>query len=139
MPSRCKHCDREFVPDHYNQIRQKYCKNPDCVLERKRRRQRDNRRKRYEQDLEFKKNEQARCQDAVRRYRAQKKSIRADDLVPHPIHPPVTPIVSAQPPVLLLGLLSQLLDTNDPVELARQAVWYEERGRRLAFPMASGG
>ena len=125
----CAHCGRKFVPDRYNAPRQKFCLEPSCVRERKRKRQREWYRQRRRKDAVFRAQENARCTEANRRRRAAAKACfapgweRGIELLD-----------------LVAGLLSQLIDSSDPVQLWAMARRYAERGRRLTAPalFASG-
>jgi hypothetical protein len=104
-PSRCQACRREFVPERHNRHRQKYCTDPGCAAKRARQRKRAYYKKRYCCDREFQSRERVRCLEAARR-RAQAP----------PVPPPSPP-----PPMheVLAGLVSQMMGTDDPVEIAR--------------------
>ena len=123
---RCEPCGLPYHPDPYNADRQKYCTRPECVRERRRQRQRPWHRKRYATDPEFAAAARERCAAANRRRRAAGQS-RAG--------PP------GDSPLLLnvvLGMLSQLTDTNDPVQLRASMNDFAARGQRVALVTPTG-
>lgn len=124
--ARCEQCGRPFHPDRYNRHHQKYCLDPDCVLERKRQRQRADYRRRYSGDSAFKEQERARCRTGLR-CRRQPKA------------PVVVPALSSPSEEALAGLVALLHDTDDPLHVARHLDTYRERGRRLAVERAGCG
>ena len=124
---RCEFCGRPFPPDRYNVGQQKYCTRPDCVRERRRKRQREWYAKRCAQDPEFAAAARVRCAAANRRRRAANRS-RAG--------PPQEEL-----PLLLnvvVGMLSQLTDTVDPVRLRASLRDYAVRGQRVALVSPTG-
>ena len=125
---RCAHCYRPFRPDRYNAYRQECCTRPACVLERKRRRQR----KWYaarRADPVFREEENTRCAKANRRRRA---AIRARAGPSEPDHDP------AELRDVLTGVLSQLTDSDDPVQLRASVRDYAARSRRMALWASTG-
>jgi hypothetical protein len=123
---RCEHCGLPYEPDRYNADRQKYCTRPECVRERRRQRQRPWHKKRYAADAKFAAAAQERCAAANRRRRAAGMS-RAG--------PP------ADPPMLLhvvVGMLSQLTDTADPVQLRASMAEFAARGQRVTLSPPTG-
>jgi hypothetical protein len=123
---RCGHCSEPYQPDRYNADRQKYCTRPECVRERRRQRQRRWHNTRYANDTTFAAAARERCAAANRRRRAAGMS-RAG--------PP------ADPPMLLhvvVGMLSQLTDTVDPIQLRVCMTEYAARGQRVALTPPTG-
>ena len=131
---RCSHCLRAFRPDRYNAHRQEFCARPECVLERRRLRQREYHARRRASDPQFAARENARCAAANRRRRAAASAARGDP-----------PEGDAGYPVVLThvvtGLLAQLADTGDPVLLRDCLRRYGDRGRQpaLEFSLGSSG
>ncbi len=118
---RCEHCHRAFRPDRYNVHGQKFCTRDECVLERKRKRQREWQARRRAEDAAFRASENARCAEANRKRRARPREREPDREVS------LTDVVT--------GLLSQLTETSDPVRLHASLLDYAARGRRVAaFP-----
>jgi len=108
---RCAVCNTRFRPDRYNVHRQKCCTRPDCVRERRRQRQRVRHAKRYAEDRSF---------AAAARRRAGPEG--ESSLLRH----------------VVVGMLSQLTDTADPVQLRACMRDYAARGRRVALAAPSG-
>ena len=132
MPSkllRCGHCGRAYRPDRYNELHQECCTDPECVLDRKRKRQREWHARRRAEDESFRRKENARCAEANRRRRA---ALRARGT---PGETEAIPVVLAD---VVTGLLSQLTDTIDPVQLRASMHDYAARGRRVALAACSG-
>ena len=125
-PPRCEFCGRPFHPDPYNSDRQKYCTRPECVTERKRKRQREWYAKRIARDAAFAEAARVRCAGANRRRRAANQSRAGPDDDPVVLFNVVT------------GMLSQLTDTVDPVQLRTSLRDYAARGRRVALPICTG-
>ena len=119
--ARCDWCGRKFDPDPYNAWHRRYCKDPECKRERKRKRQREWYATKKANDPEFRVKENARCAAANRHRRASARSgpappVRENDLV-----------------AVVAGMLAQWTDTNDPIELEATARRFADRGRRLAL------
>lgn len=129
---RCAFCGRRFRPDRYNEFRQKFCTAPECILERKRKRQREQYRARRLNDPAFRAKENARCAAANRRRRAAAKAAEAGSAGRGP-----PPDLSA----VMTGLPAHLADSDDPNQLRELARRFAGRGRRLASPalFAAGG
>ena len=129
--ARCDRCGRLLDSDPYNAWHRKYCKNPECVRERKRKRQRKWYAKRRASDPKFQAKENARCAEANRQRRAAAKKKEAS----------AAPVTDPDLPALVRGMLSQLTDTVDPVELGAAARRFADRGRQLALssPAVAGG
>jgi len=123
---RCAHCERVFRPDRYHKHVQEFCTHPECVRERKRQRQREWYARRRADDEVFRKRENARCAAANRRRRAQVRA-RAG--------PPEDPVVLFD---VVTGLLSQMVDSSDPVLLQASLRDFAQRGRRVALPALAG-
>jgi len=126
---RCAHCHRAFRPNRYNAYQQECCTHDKCVLERKRIRQRAWYARRRAEDPEFRDKENARCAEANRRRRAAHRA-RAG------------PAESATGSLALFdvvtGLLSQMVDTDDPVRVRASLLDYAARGRRVALAVRTG-
>jgi len=123
---RCEHCGLPYHPDRYNADRQTCCTRPECVRERRRQRQRRWYNTRYATDEKFAEAARQRCAAANRRRRAAGQS-RAGP--------------QAEPPMLLhvvVGMLSQLTDTADPVQLRASMAEYAARGQRVALAPPTG-
>ena len=122
----CEFCGRLFHPDRYNVGQQKYCTRPDCIRERRRQRQREWHAKRYAENPEFAEAARVRCAAANRRRRLANRS-RAGP--------------QEESPLLLnvvVGMLSQLTDTVDPVQLRASMYDYATRGQRVALVPPTG-
>lgn len=128
---RCKECGRAYRPDRYNEDRQRYCTRPECVLERKRRRNRQCYSKRCRGDPEFRETERTRCAAANRRRRAAAKAKAASSSEADPV-PDARALFE-----VVAGVVSQLTDTSDPVQLHASLRDYQARGRRMAIPAGS--
>jgi len=127
---RCAHCGRVFRPDRYNKLHQECCTDPECVLDRKRKRQREWHARRRSEDETFRKKQNARCAAANRRRRAELRArVAAGDTDPIP------DVALAD---VVTGLLSQLTDTIDPTRLRASMHDYAARGRRVALYATAG-
>ena len=129
---RCAHCDRLFSPDRYNVLHQECCRHPDCVLERKRKRQREWYARKYRDDPEFADTARKRCAAANRKRRAREVPVSGDATVGQ-----------ADTSALALykavsGVISQLTDASDPAQLLCSIRRYRERGRRMALCAPTG-
>ena len=122
----CAFCGLSFRPDRYNVHHQKYCTRPDCVRDRRRRRQRVWYARRFAEDPAFVEAARARCAAANRRRRAVERS-RAGPAGESPL---LTHVV--------VGMLSHLTDTADPVRLQQCLCDYADRGRRVALAAPVG-
>ena len=124
----CECCERSYRSDRYNRHHQKYCTRPECVLERKRKRQRESVARRYREDPEFAQKTRERCSAANRRRRAAAgtSTVRDDSSA-----------AAVAPLEVIAGLLSQLTDTTDPVQVRASLLEYAARGRRAALLFSS--
>jgi hypothetical protein len=127
---RCERCGRAFRPDRYNEFHQKHCTHTECVLERKRARQREWHARRRATDAAFRERQNARCREANRRRRAALRPQGGGD------DAEAAPVVLAD---VVAGLLSQLTDTTDPHQLSASLREYAARGQRVALPAPMGG
>lgn len=128
---KCERCGRTFRPSRCNAWHQVYCTDPLCVAERKRERQRKwYARKRSE--AQFREAENARCAEANRRRRAAQREEK--QRVESPEIEVLRPEAAGGNDMrnVMTGLLAQLLDTSDPVQLRRSMDKFAERGRRAA-------
>lgn len=131
---RCEFCGRRFEPDRYNAHHRKYCLDPACARDRKRKRQREWSARRKARDPAFAERERARCREANRARRGRLAAIGRS--------PPAT--VPGPPPEpelrhVLFGLLAQVTDTADSGQLRSVFAAYAARGRLLAVPGPGGG
>lgn len=120
----CECCERSYRSDRYNHHHQKYCTRPECVLERKRKRQRESLARRYRDDPEFAQKTRERCAAANRRRRAAARASKVRD---------DSGASAVAPLEVIAGLLSQLTDTTDPVQVRASLHEYAARGRRAAL------
>jgi len=121
---RCEDCGRSFRPDRYNISRQKFCTDPICVRERKRKRQREWHARQLEKDSEFRQNMNRRCLNANRRRRSASRA-----------GPDSTGLDTywAGAPEVIIGLMSQIIDSDDPARVSASLHQYVVRGHRLAL------
>jgi len=126
---RCAFCGDPFHPDRYNSHHQECCTRSHCVRARKRKRQREWQARRRATDPEFRKRGNARCAAANRRRRAARRA-RAG-----PEEPEVPAVELSH---VVAGLVSQLTDTSDPVQLRACLKRYEVRGQRVALLAGAG-
>jgi len=101
----------------HNALRQKFCKRPKCVRDRKRIRQRKSYNQRYELDEQFRKKEQERARQGQARRRAAErlesnKTLAVDQHV-------------------LLGMVQALSGTTNQQQVARDIRSYAREGRQL--------
>jgi hypothetical protein len=82
-------------------------------------------RKRIENEEGFRESERDRCREAMRRHRAHAPEKKTKATVP-----PAPPTVFHN---ILSGLVSQLVDSNDPHAIAQAMAAYNARGQRLAI------
>ena len=122
----CEFCGRSFHPCPRNAARQKYCTHADCVLERKRWRQRKWYADKRAADRDFRNRENRRCREANRLRRA---ACRCASSAFSSVSPDLLPSV-------VTGLIAQLTDTTDPVHLDASIRSYAARGQRLARSVA---
>lgn len=127
---RCKACGRSIHPDRYNISRQKFCTKPVCVRERKRKRQREWHARQLEKDPEFREKGNKRCRNANRRRRS---AIRAGLKLSGP------DTYWAGVSEVIIGLMSQMIDSNDPVRVHASIHQYAARGRRMALSARTAG
>ena len=99
------------------------------MRDRKRKRQREWHRRRRAENPAFRQEQNRRCAEANRRGRAAIR-VRAG---PH--EPSADALLLSY---VLTGLLSQLTDTTDPVQIRTCLRDYEARGRRVAVLSCSG-
>ncbi len=126
----CRHCGLKFKADAYNRDHQQWCSRPECVTARDRARKRRYYRRRIERDEGFQDSERRRCREAMRRLRSSRRESGRD--------PPSDPSFRSSE-ALLVGLVSQLADTTDPLLVAQLMDSYADRGRRLAVvPVVKG-
>ena len=123
----CARCGRKFVVCRFNGHHQQYCRDPDCVAERRRERQRAYYRKKYRADAGFREAEQVRCREGARRRRQEKDAaVSADE----------GDLALVDLALVTAGLVSQLIDSRDPSAVAASTRGLERRGRELSV---SGG
>jgi len=120
----CEACHLTFHADAYNGHHQKFCTRPECVRQRKRRRQRESYARRYAEDAKFRDKERTRCAEGIARRRAR---VTATD-------PPGVPVVVLD---VLTGLVAQVTDISDPVLVRAAVASYGARGRRMALMASS--
>ena len=125
---RCRFCGEPFHPDPYNASRQKFCKRPECVRERKRMRQRRWYNQRRRDEPAFRESENARCAQANRRRRSMRNAR------PEPAQAEDAAFFSH----VVTGFLSQVIDSSDPVHLHNCLCGYADRGRRVAYASPTG-
>ena len=119
--ARCTACLRVFRPDPHNAYHQECCTRPDCVRERKRRRQREWYRAKYQGNRAFRERE-------IRRLVAWRRKGQGRD-------PPGEGQAGWDVAVIgaaLTGLVAQLADSAEPAVVRGILVGYVDRGRRLA-------
>jgi len=124
---RCGFCGRRFEPDRYNAHHRKYCLDPDCVRDRKRKRQREWSARRKAADAAFAERGRKRCREANRARRKRLAALPRSPPCPVPEAAPAPDVRHA-----LLGLLAQMTDTADSGQLHSTFVAYAARGQRLA-------
>jgi hypothetical protein len=118
-PLLCQACGKPLKRCRYNGHHQKYCKRSTCILRRKQERQRISYNRRYREDLEY--------QEQKRRYsleymRARRQKEREADTVASEI----------SPIDILTGVVSQLVDEDDPAIIRERLKCYSIRGRQLS-------
>ena len=128
---RCVACGRAFRPDRYNVHHRECCQRPECVRERKHRRQRRWYAQKCRNDPAFREREKRRCAEANRTRRARVVVGSADAILPDITHQALYETV--------YGVVSPLTDTTDPVLLAASLLRFRERGRRVALGRAVEG
>lgn len=119
----CKYCGTKFVPDVRNRDRQLICGRPECRRIASRAKKRRYYRRRLEQEPGFREAERVRCRKAMRVLRSG-GGCQSGRSPPEALPP--------DPHELLVGLVSQLAGTSNPVEVAAIMTSYADRGRRLA-------
>ena len=119
---RCNACGRAFRPNRYNKHDQIYCLTAECVLERKRRRQRRFYNNRYRNDPVFRESERARAAEGNRRRRTAEKTKK----------PVCQDSGGKDINYLITGFVSHLAQSDDPAIIGSLMSGYTDRGRRLA-------
>lgn len=117
----CAHCGKHFKVCAYNAHHQKFCLRERCVRDRKRERQRESYNRRYSRDPSFREAERKRAREGIRRRRQAKAP------------PTDASVLLFDSQDVVAGLVSQLADIADPVELQQAIHGYARRGRRLTL------
>jgi len=127
----CEYCGRKYLKCRFNKLHQKYCTNKRCVTKRRQERQRQRYRRNYRNDKKFADSERERCRNGIRKRRADARE-RSDGVSTDDTQMPI----NIQ--LLATGLLSQWIDSKDPVEVEQAARRLEKRGQQLAVVRLSG-
>ena len=130
--STCCVCGRKFKPEPRSEDRQKWCSRVECRAERDRARKRRYYRRRKEREAAFRERERVRCRDAMRALRARRREEATEPCAPPEETDPPMPLEH-----VMLGVVSQLSDSTDPVALRVLIGSYADRGRRLSVPHAT--
>jgi hypothetical protein len=113
----------------FNRHHQRFCTHRACVAERHRERAREHYRQKYRRDTAFRGAEQTRCREALQRRRKQRAD-NTDTSGPESLPAHNIELVTA-------ALVSQMIDSRDPIEVFRTVRRLEHRGRRLAVAAGS--
>ncbi len=126
----CEKCGRKYRKCRFNKLHQKYCTRKICIKKRRQERQRQWYRKMYRTDQTFADAERERCRTGIRKRR--KKGRQTADGV-------LTDKAATKINIEFLtsGLLSQWIDSKDPVEVEETARRLEKRGQQLALASVS--
>jgi hypothetical protein len=121
----CEHCSKNYLKCRFNTHHQKYCTRRTCVAKRRQARQRQDYRQRYRNDKTFAAAERERCRKAMRQRRDHAHRTADQSLTE-------SAPTKINLELLTTGLLSQWLDSNDPLAVEAAARRLESRGRQLA-------
>ena len=117
----CEFCSKTYEPSAYNAHHQRFCTRKGCVEKRKQLRQKKWHNKKYHNDEAFRKAKQQSSREAMgrRRRREARAAANPDSNLCDPTH-------------VIAGLISQLIDENDPEALREHLNSYAHRGRQLS-------
>jgi hypothetical protein len=121
----CEQCGVKYLRCRFNKHHQKYCTRKSCVIKRRRERQRMHYRRAYRNDTAFADAERNRCKNGIRKRREDAR--RRSDEVPAGSNPTIINLE-----LFAAGLLSQWIDSKDPVEVEDAARRLEKRGQQVA-------
>ena len=128
---RCQKCRQYFEVAAFNPHHHVFCRK--CAGDQRREQQRNTYQRRYQTDHKFREREQKRgCAGIRRRRLAAKIAVPVVVPVPAVVAPPPPPVPTVSFVDVLLGVLAQLLDTKDPLHLAKHVGEYADRGRQMA-------
>lgn len=122
----CEKCGAKYLKCRFNKLNQKYCTRKNCVTKRRQERQRQRYRSTYRNDQKFADAERERCRKGIRKRREDARQT-ADEAATDSAAPRINMNLFAT------GLLSQWIDSNDPVEVGEAARRLERRGQQLAI------
>lgn len=121
----CEQCGTKYRKCRFNTLHQKYCTRKVCVVKRRQERQRQRYRKMYRHDQTFADAERERCRKGIRKRRENARQTATEVLAD-------STATRINIELLATGLLSQWIDSKDPVEVEEAARRLERRGRQLA-------
>jgi len=121
----CEACGKKYKKCRFNKHVQKYCTEKKCVTRRRQERQRQGYRSKYRKDKSFAEAERERCKIGLRKGR---KNARKPSDEGCSENPPINIQLFAK------GLLSQWIDSKDPLEVEQEARRLERRGQQLTLP-----
>lgn len=124
----CEACGGKYQKCCFNKHHQKYCTRNRCVMKRRQERQRQRYRSKYRNDKKFADAERERCRSGLQRRRENARKTSCEASVE-------TPSVNIY--LLTTGLLSQWMDSQDPLEIERETRRLEKRGQQLATQTGS--
>ena len=127
----CEECGTKYRKCRFNRIHQKYCTRKSCVVKRRQERQRQYYRKAYRNNKAFADAERDRCRKAIRKRREEVRQTSDEALADS------TP-TKFNIELFAKGLLSQWIDSKDPMEVEEAARRLEKRGQQLAVAPMSG-
>ncbi len=127
----CARCGRAERRCRRNPDTHIFCRNEDCVRERKRERQRKSQKRKYREDKVFAEAERKRCGENLK---ARRKKVKAAEA----IEAKSQTHVSLE--LVVLGMLSSLTDADDAAAVRESLRLFERRGQSLAIfaPLARG-
>ncbi len=125
----CEKCGTKYRKCRFNSLHQKYCTRKVCVVKRRQERQRQRYRKMYRHDQTFADAERERCRKGIRKRREDARRT-ADKVLAD------STATKINIELLATGLLSQWIDSKDPVEVEAAARRLEKRGQLLAVATA---
>ena len=130
--SLCEYCGRKYLKCRFNKHHQKYCTSKMCVIKRRQERQAQHYCRNYRNDKNFADRERERCREGIRKRRED-----ARENIPNGILATSSPPMRIDIGLLATGLLSQWIDSKDPMEVEAAARRLEKRGQQLAITTLS--
>ncbi len=128
----CGCCGKKYRVCCFNRHHQKFCTRKACVRRRRQERQREHYGRKYRDDKSFADAERQRCKKSIQERRKNARNaagaVFPDDGVRR---------IQMNVEHLTAGLLSQWIDSKDPIEVEEAARRLEKRGQQLTLATRS--